>query len=474
MAVLNFLEPFTLNNNPTHINITTDESKSYYWMNLAQTGDDHWSQVEVSYYPISTTVTVVTSDTEPLAVGLNLGSTPITDVIAQPGMGLPATTYLAKGGGNDDLHDYASGYLTVTLASSGQFTLTISAITVDVSAQPDMVSGWQTGTSTITAVAEDHLNNPVPNGTTIEFSTTEGTFPNGNSTYSAMAEGGQAMTFLTLGPNADPAEIVASVGSVTDSTSVDVIYPAVDVLVTPNQTMIYSEQVVTYTYQITNTGDVTLTNVTLVDDSGTPIDSSDDITVCQDITLAAEATTSCSHSPTLTQTTTNTATATGQDPLDNDVADSDSTTVNVISPAIKVTVTPHQATIYSGQAVTYTYQITNAGDTTLTAVTLVDDNGTPGDSRDDITVCQDITLAAETTTSCTRSITLTQTTTNTTTVIGQDPLDNDVTDSDSTTVNVLAPTLDVRAYLPIITRNKDAITRSVDQTKYYARSRSRH
>jgi hypothetical protein len=48
-AVLDFLEPFTLNNNPTHINITTDESKSYYWMNLAQTGGDRWSQVDRSF-----------------------------------------------------------------------------------------------------------------------------------------------------------------------------------------------------------------------------------------------------------------------------------------------------------------------------------------------------------------------------------------------------------------------------------------
>ena len=467
MAVLNFLEPFTLNNNPTHINITTDESKSYYWMNLAQTGGDHWSQVEVSYYPISTTVTVVTSDTKSLAVGFNMGSTPMTDIIAQPGMGLPATTYLVKEGDNNDLHNYTSGYLTVTLASSGQFALTISAITVDVSAQPDMVPGWQTSTSTITAIAEDHLNNPVPDGTTIEFSTTEGTFPNGSSTFSAMAEGGQAMTFLTLGPNADPAEIVASVGSVTGSTSVDVIYPAVDVLVTPNQTTIYSEQVVTYTYRITNTGDVTLTSVILIDDNGTPIDSSDDITVCQDISLAAEATTSCSHSTTtIAQTTISTATVTGQDPLDNPVTNSASTTISVISPAIKLTITPNQTTIYSKQVVTYTYRITNTGDVTLTSVILVDDNGTPIDSSDNITVCQDITLAAKATTSCSHSTTtITQTTTSTTTVTGRDPLDNPVTSSGSTTVNVISS----KIYLPIITRNKDSITRQICQTRYYAR-----
>ncbi|MDY6876441.1 MAG: prolyl oligopeptidase family serine peptidase [Chloroflexota bacterium] len=449
MAVLNFLEPFTLNNNPTHVNITTDESKSYYWMNLAQTGGDHWSQVEVSYYPVSATVTAITSDTEALAVGFNLGSTPMTGIIEQPGMGLPATTYLIKGGGNDDLHDYTSGYLTVTLASPGQFALTISAITVDVSAQPDMVSGGQTSTSTITAVAKDHLNNPVPDGTTIELSTTEGTFPNASSTYAAIAAGGMVTTFLTLPPGAGPAEIVASVGSVTDSTPVDVIYPAIAVLVTPHQTMAYSEQVITYTYRLTNTGDVTLTGVTLVDDNGTPMDSSDDITVCQDITLVTGAATSSSRSPTLAQTTTNTATATGRDPLDNPVTNNGSATVNVISPAIKMTITSPQMVIDDGQiVVTYTYRLTNTGDVTLTGVRLVDDNGTPGDSGDDALVCTDITLTPGATTSCGRSTTLTQTTTNTATATGQDPLDNPVTSSASTTVGVS------KVYLPIITRNK--------------------
>ena len=127
-TVLDFLEPFTLNDNPTHISITTDESKSYYWMNLAQTGGDHWSQVEVTYYPISLTVSATISDTHPLTVAFNLGSVPITDIIEQPGMGLPATTYLVEGGGNNYLYNYVSGYLTTTLATTGQFTLTISAV----------------------------------------------------------------------------------------------------------------------------------------------------------------------------------------------------------------------------------------------------------------------------------------------------------------------------------------------------------
>lgn len=331
MDVLNFLEQFTLNNNPDHIRITADESESYYWMNLVQAGGDHWSQVEVTYYPISATVTATISDTEPLTVGFNLGSTPIMGIIEQPGMGLPATTYLVSGGGINYpyLYDYISGYLTTTLAATGQFSLTISAIEAELSANPVMVSGWQTTTPTITAVFKDHLNNSVPDDTVVQFSTSEGTFPNGSPTYTATTAGGQVTTTLTLIPTADTANITVSVGSVTGSTSVAAIHPAIDVLVTPNQTMIYSGEFVTYTYKITNTGDVTLTQVTLADDNGTPGEGSDDLIVCADITLAAQGTYGCSRNALLNQDTTNTVTVTGKDPLDNDVTHSDSATVIV-------------------------------------------------------------------------------------------------------------------------------------------------
>jgi len=441
--LLDYLEGFTLSSQPPpSLTIRTDESKPYYWLNVAQTGGDHWSEVEATYSMANETVTATVLDTQPLNLGFNLGSTPITGAagISQPGMGLPATTYLIKGGGNYALANYTSDYLTATLTATGQFSLSISAIEAKLSANPDMVPGWQAATSTITAVLEDHLSNPVPDGTAIRFSTSEGTFPNESSIYTTTVTGGQATTTLTLTPPADSAEIIASVESITGSTSVDIIHPAIDILVTPNQTTVRSGQDVTYTYQITNTGDVTLTAVTVVDDHGT---------VCENITVAAKAAHSCTRrSPALFQTTTITATATGQDPLGNDVSDSDSTTVSVVSPAIDLLVTYQQTTIHSGELVTYTYQITNTGDVTLTDVTVVDDNGSPGDGHDDLTVCEYPFLQAEATRSCTSSTTITRTTASIATVSGQDPLGRKVTDSDSTTIIVGG-----EIYLPIVTRN---------------------
>jgi hypothetical protein len=458
---------------PLSLTIRTNESKPYYWLNIAQTGGDHWSEVEAAYSLADKTVTATISDTQPLTLAFNLGSTPIMGrVVERPGMGLPATTYLVKGGSNNYLHNYTSGYLTTTLLTTGQFALTISAIEAEVSANPDIVSGWQIATSTIAVVVQDHLGNPVPDDTIIQFSTTEGTFPNGGSTYATTATGGQVTTTLTLAVTAaDLAEITAKIESITGSTSVNIIHPALNVAVMPSQTIIYSEQAITYTYQISNTGDTTLTGIILVDDNSTPVDSGDDFTVCEGITLVAGATASCSHSATLTQTTTNTVTVTGQDLLGHDVTGSDSATVNVISPAIEVTIRPDQTTIRSGQAVTYAYQITNTGDATLTGVILIDDNSTWVDSSDDITVCESITLVAGATASCSRNITLTQTTTNTATVTGQDPLGHDVTRSDSSTVSVTSPAPDGKIYLPIVTRNRDSLARSIHQTRYHIHHR---
>jgi dienelactone hydrolase len=327
--VLDFLEPFTLDNNPTHIRITTDESKSYYWMNLAQTGDDHWSHIEAATYPISATVTAIVTDTEVLALGFNLSSTPTAGVVEQPGIGLPATAYLVKGGGNNFLQEYTSGYLTATLASTGPSTLTISAVAAEVWADPPIVQPAQPARSTITVSARDHLENPVPDGTTIELSTTEGIFPGGGSTYAAATLGGQAAAILSLGPAAKVAEVTARLGSVSGMTSVYVRNIAL--LASADPAVIENGQTVTYTYRITNTGGITLTGVTLVDDNGTPGSAADDLTVCQNITLTAGASTSCSRTARLFRTATSTAVVTGQDPLGDDVADSDSVTVELES-----------------------------------------------------------------------------------------------------------------------------------------------
>ncbi len=221
-AVLTFLQQHTLNNNPTNINIVSDQSKTFYWLKLTQTGGDHFSRVQASYNLANKTMTATISDTNPLTVAFNLGPTPITDIIPQPGMGLPATTYLVKGGGNNTLKSYTSGYLNVNLSATGQFNLTISAISTQVSANPIAILADGVATSTLTVTVKDQLNQPVSNGTVVQFSTTSGTFPNGATADTATVSGGagQAKIVLRSGTTPGVAQVVATVGTVTGTTSV--------------------------------------------------------------------------------------------------------------------------------------------------------------------------------------------------------------------------------------------------------------
>jgi hypothetical protein len=224
IAILNFLGQHTLNNNPSHINILTDQSKSFYWLNVAQNGGDHWSRVEATYYPITRTVKAIISDTNTSALGFNLGATPINGIIPQPGMGLPATTYLVKFGSTSTLANYSSGYLTTSLPAGQNINLTISAITPQVSASPPNIPNNGLAISVVSVMVKDQLNQPAPNGTPVQFSTTLGTFPNGTNAATANISGGagQAQIALRAGLTPGVAQVVATVGTASGGTAVTI------------------------------------------------------------------------------------------------------------------------------------------------------------------------------------------------------------------------------------------------------------
>jgi len=128
--VLDYLELYTLDNTHNHINIATDESKTYYWLDIEQVGGgERFTEVEATYNSAFKSITAVISDTGQLRLGFNLGSTQqATDIIPLPSLGFPENrSYLVQETGQADYEKfYTSGYFEVDLNNTGQYTLTIS------------------------------------------------------------------------------------------------------------------------------------------------------------------------------------------------------------------------------------------------------------------------------------------------------------------------------------------------------------
>jgi uncharacterized repeat protein (TIGR01451 family) len=133
-------------------------------------------------------------------------------------------------------------------------------------------------------------------------------------------------------------------------------------------------QTITYTYNVTNCGDVTLAGVTVVDDKlgsitlGTTTLSSGGST-----TGTANYTVQESDLPGPIE---NTATATGITPTGGTVTDTDTESVDLIppcSPSIDVVKEADVEEAEVGQTITYTYNVTNDGNSVLHVVQVVDD-----------------------------------------------------------------------------------------------------
>ena len=163
---------------------------------------------------------------------------------------------------------------------------------------------------------------------------------------------------------------------------------------------------VTYEYLVTNTGNVTLTSITVTD----PMPGLSAVT-CTDSTLAPGASETCTASYTTKQTDldtgsiTNTATATGTPPTGPTVSDESSLTIPALqSPAITIL---KSASIPSfaapGTPVTYSYLVTNSGNVTLTSIAVTDP--LPGLSA---VTCNTATLLPGASTSCTATYSTTQ------------------------------------------------------------------
>jgi uncharacterized repeat protein (TIGR01451 family) len=165
----------------------------------------------------------------------------------------------------------------------------------------------------------------------------------------------------------------------TDDHTLDVIHPAINVVKSGPATA-HEGDTVTYTFTVTNPGDISLGTVTVTDNvAGNAIYASGDANEDGMLDPGEMWIFTKNYVIPTGQVTdvVNTATACGYDPIQSETrgghaaCDTDTHTLDVLHPAINV-VKSGPTTAYEGDTVTYTFTVTNPGDTPLTVDTVND------------------------------------------------------------------------------------------------------
>ncbi len=178
---------------------------------------------------------------------------------------------------------------------------------------------------------------------------------------------------------------LGNTGQAVDSATVTIYTPSIamtktvgtgGVCGTGSSITVVPGTVVTYCYQVTNTGLVTLTQQTLVDDKlGTLINN-------EGITIVPGASHAVSTTAQVINPVTNIATWTASDAFGHSVNVNDTATVSIFNPTIllskTVNLTPgicqgtNNIQVVPGTLVNYCYKLTNTGQVTVTTHTLTD------------------------------------------------------------------------------------------------------
>ncbi|MEU8386056.1 hypothetical protein [Streptosporangium sp. NPDC048865] len=354
------------------------------------TGTYTVTQADINEGSIVNTATATGTPPTGLPVTSDPPSTATVAVTAAPGLALlktasPATvaaagrlitySYLVVNTGNATL----TGVGVADTVFSG--TGTPPVVTCPVTTLDPRDSTTCTGTYTVTQADIDA-------GTIVNTATASGTPPTGPAVASAASTATVAVTAapgLSLLKTAFPS--------------------AVEV----------AGETVTYSYAVVNTGNATLTALSVTDTafSGT---GAPPVVTCPVTTLAPQASTTCTGTYETTQadvdagSIVNTARASGSPPTGPAVASAPSTATITTDPAPSLallkTVSPSSVTA-AGRMVTYSYLVVNTGNATLTALSVADTvfsgTGTPP-----VVTCPVTTLAPQASTTCTGTYVTTQ------------------------------------------------------------------
>lgn len=267
---------------------------------------------------------------------------------------------------------------------------------------------------------------------------------------------GAAWTYSCTGPApaddfTSTATIIATppvgpVVSASDKDAVDVIHPAVAITETAAPAVVRAGDTVTFTLAVTNSGDTPLRDV-LVDDPSAP----DCVKRLGTLEPQAKQTYTCAQVAGESDFTA-TARVNGTDVTGRPVIASAEAAVDVVHPAIALTLSAAPAQAREGDTVTFTLVIRNTGDVPLTKTSIVDDR-TPSCAQP----IGDLLPGAQVRHEC--KITAgSDSFTNTATTSGNDPTGRPVTASADATVTVLRPGLAITNAVKGPFRTGDTVT----------------
>ncbi|WP_067248375.1 DUF7507 domain-containing protein [Microbacterium resistens] len=156
--------------------------------------------------------------------------------------------------------------------------------------------------------------------------------------------------------------------------------PGISIVKSADKTQLVAGETITYSFVVTNTGTVTLTDVGVTEGDFTGAGELSAVECPADRTLAPGAQLICTATYTVQQadvdagSVTNTATATGTPPGGEPIESEPSTTTTGADPApsLSIVKTADTAVLVAGETVTYTFTVTNTGNVTLADVTVLE------------------------------------------------------------------------------------------------------
>ncbi|MES2575862.1 MAG: gliding motility-associated C-terminal domain-containing protein [Bacteroidota bacterium] len=415
----------------------------------------------------------VTTPATPATIGAPVPSIdPSTGIVSVPA-GTPAGNYTIT---------YQICYkLNSLTCDSATVTITINAAVIDAvnddNFTGNMVYGTTGGDTGINIYANDTLNGaPINSSDVIFTSIPNGPLtvnPDGTVTVAPNTPGGTYTVNYTICEKLNPLNCDTATVTVFVST------PSIAVVKVGavGGTGILGD-VITYTFTVTNTGNTPLTNIVIND----PLTGSVNLAVTPS-TLAPNATGTATATYTIQQVdvdagfVTNTATVTGTKPDSGTVTDTSGTTITNDDPTV-TTLTPNPSIALVkvgavggagtlGDVITYTFTVTNTGNTTLSNIVV----------NDPLTASINLALTPSTllpnaTGIATATYTIQQVdvdagfVTNTATVTGTTPAAGTVTDTSGTTITNDTPTITTLTPNPSIALVKTAVVGGTGEVGY--------